>query len=301
MDQETTIAAIAQICSQDVGRGITKLWTATKDDLSQAALALTSNHGAKVGIITGFYIPHGNPSAPETDGLIGAAHLAQGLTAFGLDVTVLTDTWCHNALAMACELTGFGRDKVLGDQDLDRFTPNSFTHLIAIERAGSGVDGVVRNMGARDISAYTTPKLEQFYRNSQGIKIAIGDGGNELGMGKLPRSLIAQEIKHGDQIACVVPCDYLIVCGVSHWGAYGLLGAIAALKPQKQAQLMASLDRDEEILQALVNSKLAVDGVTGKAEPSIDGLPWPAHQQILSQIQTCLNRVQGVSSRDHQS
>ena len=49
--------------------------------------------------------------------------------------------------------------------------------------------------------------------------IGIGDGGNEIGMGKLPWELIRRNIPHSGLVACRVPTDHLIVCGVSNWGA----------------------------------------------------------------------------------
>ena len=50
---------------------------------------------------------------------------------------------------------------------------------------------------------------------------SIGDGGNELGMGKV-KEQVEKHVKHGKEIACVVSCDYLITAGVSNWGGYAL-------------------------------------------------------------------------------
>ena len=48
-------------------------------------------------------------------------------------------------------------------------------------------------------------------------------------MGKLPAGLIAKHVPNGAEIACVTSCDHLVVAGVSNWGAYGLMAALAAL------------------------------------------------------------------------
>ena len=56
---------------------------------------------------------------------------------------------------------------------------------------------------------------------------AIGDGGNELGMGSALQAVRAA-IPLGETIACVVPCDNLLVAGVSNWGAWGLIAAAEA-------------------------------------------------------------------------
>jgi hypothetical protein len=49
--------------------------------------------------------------------------------------------------------------------------------------------------------------------------IGIGDGGNEIGMGKIPWEVIRRNIPGGGRIACRVPTSFLLVCGISNWGA----------------------------------------------------------------------------------
>src|SRR5258707_3766177 len=61
----------------------------------------------------------------------------------------------------------------------------------------------------------------------------IGDGGNEIGMGKIPWDVIRRNIPNGGLVACRVPTDHLIVCGVSNWGAYGLAAGVAFFRGQK--------------------------------------------------------------------
>ena len=46
-------------------------------------------------------------------------------------------------------------------------------------------------------------------------------------MGKLPAGLIAGTVPNGERIACITSCDHLVVAGVSNWGAYGLMAALA--------------------------------------------------------------------------
>ena len=60
--------------------------------------------------------------------------------------------------------------------------------------------------------------------------IGIGDGGNEIGMGKIPWQVIRRNIPRGGLVACRVPADHLIVCGVSNWGAYGLGAGVRLLR-----------------------------------------------------------------------
>src|SRR5262249_1140608 len=108
------------------------------------------------------------------------------------------------------------------------------SHAVAIERCGLGSDGRPRNMRAVDVSPWTAP-LDDLFTGGPWQRIAIGDGGNEVGMGKLPAGLIAKTVPNGERIACITPCDHLVVAGVSNWGAYGLMAALAVLRPDWSA------------------------------------------------------------------
>ena len=57
------------------------------------------------------------------------------------------------------------------------------------------------------------------------MTIGIGDGGNEIGMGKVLDKVILH-VKHGKDIGTTVTCDYLITTGVSNWGGCALAKAI---------------------------------------------------------------------------
>lgn len=58
--------------------------------------------------------------------------------------------------------------------------------------------------------------------------IGIGDGGNEIGMGKV-RDQVTKHIPYGKEIACRVTADQLITAGVSNWGGYALATALYML------------------------------------------------------------------------
>src|SRR3954452_24021212 len=98
-------------------------------------------------------------------------------------------------------------------------------------------------------------------------------------MGSLPAALIAREIPFGAAIACVTPADHLIAAGVSHWGAYALIAALAVREPAWRETLLQCLDPDIDrgILRALVEQGPAVDGVTLRRGMTIDGLDLTEH------------------------
>ncbi len=74
-------------------------------------------------------------------------------------------------------------------------------------------------MHGRDITASMAPAHHLFDMRLAPVTIGIGDGGNEIGMGKISMETIARNINRGAQIACRVPADHLIVAGISNWGA----------------------------------------------------------------------------------
>ena len=61
-------------------------------DLSGAVLSLVER-GTRVVIVTGFYIPAGEPPATETDGPPGALILAEGLKSIGIEVCLISDEY----------------------------------------------------------------------------------------------------------------------------------------------------------------------------------------------------------------
>jgi len=292
------IARIEEICGRDVGRGIVPLVRAARGALLAAARSIAQHPRPHVVILTGFFIPRGQPPAAETDGPVGSAHLAAALARAGVAVRLVTDELCQGAVAAAARAAGVGPElpfHVIAPEPRDEDISSLLTawsaadppvsHLIAIERVGPAHDGRCRNMRGEDVSRYTAP-LEKLFRSDNGVTIAIGDGGNELGMGSLPRSLVATSVTGGERIGCTVVCDHLVVCGVSNWGAVALAAALALLRPDWRASLTAELhvEADRKILAAAVDEGPAVDGVTGRQELSVDGLAWEVHAEVLERI-----------------
>jgi D-glutamate cyclase len=159
------------------------------------------------------------------------------------------------------------------------------SHIISIERAGPGVDGIIRNMRGQDITAHTPP-LHLLFSSNKIISVGIGDGGNELGMGNIPKQVISQSIRYGEKIACITKSDHLIVCGVSNWGATGLLTALSLLRPDWKAAIVLGLNTEIEfqILKTTVKYGPAVDGIKGVQSLSVDNLSWEIHAQVLDNL-----------------
>jgi hypothetical protein len=188
------------------------------------------------------------------------------------------------------------------------------THLIALERVGpshtpasilqqgGAVEEFVRDVPAshhdrchtmrgRDITDRMSPAhllFEAASRQTPSIAtIGIGDGGNEVGMGKIAWDVIRRNVPGGASVACRVPTDRLIVSGVSNWGAYGLATGVLALRDGCD-QALFDVERERDLLRIMVERGPLVDGVAGKATVSVDGLEFERYAEPLRKIVRCL-------------
>jgi hypothetical protein len=284
-------AAIEALVCRDVGRKTADLITASAGGLGDAAWALTA--ARSVGLITGFFVPRDGVAAPETDGPVGTALLACALAACGLPMRIAVDTPCADAVRVAVAEAGGGvavdEVGVVDPQGIARLAAAwreaGVSHAVAIERCGRSADGRPRNMRGVDVSAWTAP-LDDLFLGGDWTKIAVGDGGNEIGMGRLPAGLIARSVPNGAEIACVTSCDHLVVAGVSNWGAYGLLAVLAVQQAAWSGTLRKFLtaERDLAVTRAIVDKAGAVDGVTARREPTVDGFTAEIHGALVDSL-----------------
>jgi hypothetical protein len=146
-------------------------------------------------------------------------------------------------------------------------------------------------MRGEDIGSYTAP-LDDLFSAGPWETIAIGDGGNEIGMGTIARSLIARYVAHGEIIASVTSAQHLIVAGVSNWGAYAMIGALATLREDWRRLLLACLDEtlDRTVLEAMIERGPAVDGVSRLPTPTVDNLDIETHHHILRTIRALVEQ-----------
>jgi hypothetical protein len=301
------ISKIEKICSHDVGRGITPLADVLRGNLLKAAQSIVDHPLPHIAIITGFYVPKGTPPAAETDGPIGTAHLAAGLSKWGVPVRIVSDSLCMTAVKAAVRATGelkniqfdefpMGPDvnnDIVTDAILKKWIAADppVSHVVSIERVGPGKDNIPRNMRGENIEEHTAPLHTLFSNSGNRTTIGIGDGGNELGMGALPPGLISAALKNGDRIAPTASCDYLIICGVSNWGGIGLLAALSVLRPDIKGLIGDGLTREKDyhILKTMVAEGPAVDGVTLRQAMTVDGLEWEYHAKVLEKIVEVIN------------
>lgn len=193
------------------------------------------------------------------------------------------------------------------------------THLIALERVGPShtpesvgaqtgatawhVEEFCRvvpvehhnrchTMRGRDITTMVSPAHWLFEAPpDQGpplTTIGIGDGGNEIGMGRIPWSMIRGSIPGGAVVACRVPTDFLIVCGISNWGAYGLAAGVSFFRGAALDPRLFDPEQERQLLQLMVARGPLVDGVTGRPTLSVDGLSFERYAEPLRQLRTVI-------------
>ena len=146
--------------------------------------------------------------------------------------------------------------------------------MISIERCGRNKYGTYANMRGEDIGAFTAP-IDEMFIKYQGIipTIGVGDGGNEIGMGK-----IAGPISRKLSLEpCVVPVDIFVIASVSNWGAYGIVAALARLC---RMELVPKFEWVETFIKKTVNIG-SVDGITGWQSISVDGKNMRTEYEIL--------------------
>lgn len=285
------IAAIEALVCRDVGRKTDELIKASAGELALAARALAG--ATSVGLITGFFVPRGEVAAPETDGPVGTALLAAALAACGVPARIAVDTPCAAAVRAAVDAAGGGAavdevgvgDRAAIERLVNDWRSADISHVVAIERCGRSADGKPRNMRGVDVGQWTAP-LDDVFLGGPWTKLAVGDGGNEIGMGKLPPGLIARTVPNGEKIACVTSCDHLVVAGVSNWGAYGLMAVLAVLRPDWSARIARFLtaERDLAVTRATVDKAGAVDGVTAEREATVDGFGPGIHGPLVDEL-----------------
>lgn len=189
------------------------------------------------------------------------------------------------------------------------------THLVALERVGPShtAESVRAQPGAtdaaaerfveevppehrdrchtmkgRDISAHMAPAhrlFEAAARQSPRVTtLGIGDGGNEIGMGKLQWDVVRRNVPGGGRVACRVATDHLIVCGISNWGAYGLAAGVRLLRGAAPDPGLFDAGREREVLRVMVENGPLVDGVSGRPTLSVDGLPFERYAEPLRRL-----------------
>ena len=235
------------------------------------AAHMLQNISGHVLIGTGFPVNH----TYETDGPVGAIALYQAIESLGA-MPILV---CGASLADAVSDDYHVHKITVGEPEtsareaqlvLDKYQPNL---VISIERPGMAADGHYYNMRGENISARCA-SFDYFLTLANCPTIAIGDGGNEIGMGNVADTLTGLNI-----IPSATCCDELLIADVSNWAAHGLLAMLSIISGKDMLARWNNL----AILNYL-SERGSIDGVTRENTLTEDGLNADISEQLINDL-----------------
>lgn len=291
MPSSRKLSKLAALAAHDIGKRGFSGAALPQTALQPAAQSLLD--GERTIIATGFCIRAA--MIGENDGPPGALAIADALRQLGQQVVFVSDRFSSGLLEagmrvydMSLPITLLEREQALADREiaalLADFRP---THVVAIERPGSAIDGHRYSMRGTVLDDLVPAADALLAPSESTVSIAIGDGGNELGMGAL-RADHHQRVMYGEKIFCATRADFVIPAGISNWGGYALAAALGVLAGRP---LMRPPEHERRVLEAL-QAAGAVDGCTGEPEVSVDGIAWDDYARTLAAI----HAVAGASS-----
>jgi hypothetical protein len=264
--------------------------------------------GDSVFIVTGSLTRAGvSPDIAENDGPIGSAVLARALSkGFNAIPVIIVDASIRKRVARMVEFAGLNvvtHEQARAATSLPRFTGIAVMEngaiennaartaanallaayspkvVIACERAGLSADGTYRNALGQDYST-GREKLDYIveFAQDQGIPtIGIGDGGNEIGMGAV-KAAVAEHIPHGEVLCAEMATDVLLPAGVSNWGCYAIVAALAIIR--NNPALAHTPEAERRLLNFSPSAGL-VDGMSGMLDATADGMHPDVHASIV--------------------
>ena len=267
------------ILSRDT-RGVSRLRRKLPSDFcSRAAQHVLDSEGPVI-ILTGFYVK----GSWETDGPPGAVAIGRALEKLGRKVTYITD----GAAPMLRKLVRGSKKKVrefpIAGHEISKVETRSLlTELkpklaISIERAGLTRESkLYLNMRGVDISE-NTAKLDYLFQAVDST-VAIGDGGNEIGMGSVYDHIPAVSTLVPDP--ATTPTDHLIIASVSNWGGYGLVACLSILTGK---DLLPTATEEFKWVKKWIDAG-GVDGISGERVYTVDNMEAGHTAEILARLQ----------------
>ena len=250
------VKALEELLLTDPGqRGVCHLLE--RGDLLRSVVALAK--AKSVAIVTGFPCFPQDEQKEETDGIPGALAIAQSATALGSQVHIICDN--RNLALMESStdyyahvgaLQHFQRSQITisnYSKVKDVYSPSNYDCFVAIERSGRAHDGRHYTMNGKDITEHCDPMDDLFETASESdgcTTIGVGDGGNELGLGKV-YSKVARHVRSGAQIGAAVAANLVVLAGVSNWGGYGLAAGMFSAAQLEAVSTPAAMQRQQEL------------------------------------------------------
>jgi hypothetical protein len=288
--------------------GFEKIYAAARGEQEpltySAARALLNMPPGRVAMVTGVIselLPHG-----ESDGPIGAFVIARALRKLGHEIVFPLEDELAGPMRKFLEQVegGDGMEIIV----IPKESPSNHADLlpgidaaISVERAGLNSVGEMHTGAGAKNRTGTRAALDGLIDrlNNEGkITVGIGDGGTEIGFGSVYE--VAREvIPHGK--VCNCPCGkgiitvtkttHFLPASVSNWGAYALAAAMAILA--EDASMAITPEQERHMLEICDQVDIR-DGISGKCESSVDGIPLHGSQAMVGVIRTTVELALGV-------
>ncbi len=268
---------IAENVLQHSTRGMDILYRhLPKDIFEKAAEDLLSNEiDRNILLFTGF----ASEGKQETDGPVGTYFLAKALYRLGYYPVIISDFHCkgyfdqaeQNFETLIVPMKGFGQ-AFMYSKIIETYNPVA---LVSVERPGRSDDGDYRNWKGDIINGENAP-LDMFFEQEIDIlTIGIGDGGNEIGMGKY-KSLLKEHLHY--DAPCDVATDHCLIGTTSNWASYGFIAALDKNYLPKDNEIVDYYD--------FITGKGAVDGITGLKGRTHDGFALQKSFELLQKLRS---------------
>lgn len=173
---------------------------------------------------------------------------------------------------------------------IEKYRPALF---FSTERVGRNVDGIYCSMRGIDYGMGRA-RIDYLFDEAIARKIptvAVGDGGNEIGMGVVADAVKAH-VKFGDRrpdgsagIGAVTGADVLVTAACSNWGCYAIAGAYAARC--RKAALAHTSAMEAALLRRGVDVGL-INSVANVIDGNVDGIPEATHLAVAQLISTII-------------
>ena len=237
--------------------------------------------GDTVFVLTGFVLAPFNKA--ETDGAVSSVLLASVLEkSFGVRIVIVCPENAVKAIEKMSEHIGVNPETVVFTKDFEKAEEQAESIIalynpyavISIECPSANKIGLYHNAGGVDVTdleAKTDILFDMLVKKGV-LNIAIGDLGNEIGMGT-----ISDCIKNRIPSDCVccgkggitakTKADNIITATVSDWGCYSLICMLAFMTDNPGLMHDSSL---QEKMMVIASENGLID-MTGEHIPAIDG------------------------------
>lgn len=159
--------------------------------------------------------------------------------------------------------------------------------VFSAEWSGRNDRGIYHNARGVDYSAGKA-RVDFVFEEARrrGIPtVAVGDGGNELGMG-VAAEAVRRHVRYGDRCLCgcgggigaATGCDVLVTAACSNWGCYAIVACLAALLGRPE--LLHTPEREEALLRRGVDLGL-INSPHGHVDANVDDLPLSTHLAVV--------------------